>query len=101
MEDVKVKKVIVELDNGNTLEFDKQIVLFAEDEMSNTEKKLHSGQTTKITGMVSCSPNFLASATQAMLGNVRDNIPGLDAVVIAEHMEMLPSISEMLEKIIE
>ena len=100
MENVQVKKVIVELDNGNTLEFDKQVVLFAEDEMSNTEKKLNNGQTTKITGVVSCSPNFLANVTESMLGTVRDNAPGLDTCIIAKHMEMMPSIAEMLAKIL-
>lgn len=100
MENVQVKKVIVELDNGNKIEFDKQVVLFAEDEMSATEKKPNNGQTTKITGVVSCSPNFLATVAESMLGTVRDNAPVLDTVVIAKHMEMTPSFTELLAKLI-
>lgn len=99
MENLKVKKVVVELENGNKLEFDKEVVIFAEDEMSETEKRIHNGQNTKICGIISCCPNFMANVTQSMLGTLRDQMPGLDDAVMMEHLNLASPLMSMLEKV--
>lgn len=100
MEEVKnvpnIKKVTVELENGKKLEFDKQFVLFAEDEMSSTEKAVHGDDQSKICGVVGCKANFLAAAASSMLKTMHDKTPGLDRTVIMEHLVETDDIAKML-----
>ena len=100
MENKSVKKVIVELENGNKLEFDKQVVIFAEDEMSATEKMLHDGDNGKICGILRCNPNFMANVTESLLSSLKDAAPGLDAIVMSNHIGHMPGWTEMLAKIL-
>ena len=90
MEEVKnvpnVKKVIVELDNGKTLEFDKQFVLYAQDEMSETEKRLSEDNESKICGVISCRHSFMASVACSMLETLNSKADGLDRKVIMKHL---------------
>ena len=99
MENTKIKKIMVELENGAVLEFDKQAVLFVEDEMTATEKKIHSEET-KMCCIAGCSPALLATATGAALGTLAEQAPGMDAVVMMKHMDSKHSIVEMLEELL-
>lgn len=99
MENMKIKKVTVELESGAVLEFDKQAVLFLEDEMTATEKKIHTGES-KMCCIAGCNPDFLASAAGAALGTLADQVPGLDAVVMLKHMNSKHSLVDMLEEIL-
>lgn len=85
MTDAKIKSVKVELENGNVLEFNKQVLLFAMDEMTDTEKKI-SGASGKICAVVNCKPDFLATCVESALGTLRDQCPGLDSMVMLQHM---------------
>lgn len=100
MEKANIKKVIVELENGNKLEFDKQVIILAEDEMSETEKRIHTEEKTKICCIANCSPNFMAEVTESMLGTLRKHAPGLDDAVMLAHLEksspMLGMLAELL-----
>lgn len=104
MEEVKnvpnIKKVTVELENGKKLEFDKQLVLFAEDEMSNTEKAVRGDADGKVCGVVSCKPNFMASVASSMLKTMHDKTPGLDRAVIAEHLVETDDLAKMLADVL-
>lgn len=104
MEEVKnvpnIKKVTVELENGKKLEFDKQFILFAEDEMSNTEKTVHGDAHGKICGVVSCKANFMASVASSMLKTMHDKMPGLDRTVIMEHLLETDDVAKMLADVL-
>ena len=99
MENTTIKKVIVELENGNKLEFDKQVVLFAEDEMSATEKAIEGEENTKICGVVSCNPVFMANVIESMLGSLREAAPGFDSAVMMKHLEQTSDVKKMLDAI--
>lgn len=96
----RIKKVTVELDNGNKLEFDKEVVIYAQDEMSVTEKKIH-GNGTKICAIAGCSPNFLANVAESILGSLREVSGGLDTAVILAHLEKNIDFNEMLKELFE
>lgn len=87
MENKKVKKVIVELNDGNKMEFTGEVVMFAEDEMSGAEKLIKGDDHKKMCGVVRCSPGFLATAVNSALGTLADRNPGLDTAVIMKHLE--------------
>lgn len=99
METNKMKKVMVELENGTVLEFTKQAVLFLEDDMTETEKKLHD-QETKLCCIANCNPHFLASATNAALSTLAEQAPGLDAAVMMKHMDSQHDILGVLADIL-
>lgn len=100
MENTAIKKVIVELENGNKLEFDKQVIVFAEDEMSNTEKAMSGDESTKICGVISCNPVFMANVGEQILKSLKDAVPGLDNAVMMKHMEQTSDIMHMLKEIL-
>lgn len=95
----KIKKVTVELEDGTVLEFDKQVLVFVEDEMTENEKKVHASET-KLCCVASCSPQFVASAAGMALGTLYDHTPGMDAVVMVRHMESKMGISGALASIL-
>lgn len=99
MEKGKIKKVMVELESGKVLEFDKQVILLAEDDMTETEKKLHDEQT-KMCCIAECSAPFMASAANSILGMLEDNAPGLDSVVMMKHMDAKHDILGMLAEVL-
>ena len=94
-----IKKVIVELENGKTLEFDKQFVLFAEDEMSDTEKAVSDGDNKKVCGVMSCKPSFAAAATGSLLDTLATKAPGVDKEVIMKHLEATDNLVAMLAEV--
>lgn len=94
MENSKVKKIMVELDNGTVLEFDKQAVLFLEDEMTETEKKLHT-ENTKMCVIAGCDTSFMIAVAESALNTLASNAPG------AELLPMLKFMEERLERILE
>lgn len=103
MEEVKnvpnIKKVTVELENGKTLEFDKQFVLFAEDEMSATEKNLRDNGDSKICGVVSCKSTFMAAVVGSMLNTLNSHTDGLDREVIMKHLVETDDTARLLATI--
>ena len=100
MQNKRIKKVTVELTDGTTLDFDKQIMLFAEDEMSNTEKKLNKEETCKVLAMVDCETHMMASVTESLLGILEDKCPGLDSTVMMKHLGKKSHLMEVLEAIL-
>lgn len=82
----KIKKVMVELANGKVLEFDKQAILFLEDDMTDTEKKIHEG-TTKMCTIANCDGGFMANAASRLLATIRENAPGMDAAIMMRHLD--------------
>lgn len=82
----KIMKVMVELANGEVVEFNKQAVMFFEDDMTETEKKIH-GKSTKMCSIANCNGQFMAEAASALLNIVRDNAPGLDSAIMLKHIE--------------
>lgn len=86
MEKGKIKKVMVELANGEVIEFDKQAILFLEDDMTETEKKIH-GKSTKMCNIANCDGQFMAQAASALLNTIRENAPGLDSAIMLHHIE--------------
>ena len=99
MENVKIKKVMVELTDGTALEFDKQAIVFVEDDMTETERKLHTDNT-KLCSIIGCSSSFMATAATSLLSTLAENVPGLDSAVIAKHLDGEGDIIDMLEKIL-
>ena len=99
MENTAVKKVIVELENGNKLEFDKQVIVFAEDEMSNTERAMSGEESTKICGVIGCNPVFMANVVENLLSSLKDAAPGLDSAVMMKHIEQTSDVKKMLDAI--
>ena len=98
MENGKIKRVLVELENGEVVEFDKQVVLFAEVEMTELEKKLHSSST-KSCSIANCRGQFLAHAADNLLNSIRHQAPGLDRAIIIRHiLKQTDSLTEMLEE---
>lgn len=87
MENKKVKKVIVELEDGNKMEFDGQVVMFVEDKMSEMEKIFNGDGHEKICGVIQCSPHFLASVTNFALETLAEKTPGLDIAVMMKHLD--------------
>ena len=87
MENKKVKKVIVELNDGSKMEFTGDVVMFAEDEMSGAEKFFNGNDNKKICGIVQCSSGFLASVTNSALDTLAEKNPGLDIVVMMKHLD--------------
>lgn len=90
----KVKKIIVELDNGTVLEFDKQAVLFLEDEMTETEKKIHT-ENTKMCVIAGCDASFMISVAESALTTLASNVPGSELIPMMKFME------DRLTKILE
>ena len=82
----KIKKVMVELANGEVIEFNKQVIMFAEDEMTDTEKKVY-GKSTKMCHIANCDGQFMAHAAQEILAHIREQAPGLDAAIMMHHIE--------------
>lgn len=95
MKKPKIKKVMVELENGKVIEFNRQVILVAEDDMTETEKKLHDEQA-KMCCVAECSTSFMASAANAVLGMLADNAPGLDSAVMMKHVDEKHDILSML-----
>ena len=96
----KVRKVLVELENGNILEFDKQVVIFAEDTMTDSEKQICDNNDIKMCVITSSSGRFLAEATMASLKNLERLKPGYDQYVIGKYLEAEDPIIEMLAKVL-
>ena len=94
MENAKIKKIMVELENGTVLEFDKQAVLFLEDDMTETEKKLHTDNT-KMCVIAGCNTAFLIAVAESALNTLATNAPG------AEVLPMLKFMEERLADILE
>ena len=86
MEKAKIKKVMVELENGNVLEFDKQVVLFLEDDMTETEKKLHS-ENTKMCVVANCDTAFMIAVADSALSTLASNAPGAELIPMVKFME--------------
>ena len=100
MENTKIKKVTVELENGNVLEFDKNVILFAEDEMTATEQKIHTEQT-KMCTIASCNSAFMGAAASSALDMLTEHEPALEALVLAKHMASKHrTLSELLDSIL-
>ena len=76
MENKKVKKVIVELEDGNKMEFTGDVVMFAEDEMSGAEKLFKGDDHKKLCGVIQCPSTFLATVTNSVLHTLAENSPG-------------------------
>ena len=87
MENKKIKKVIVELEDGSKMEFNGQVVLFVEDKMSDLEKMFNGDNHGKICGVIQCNPCFLASVTNSALDTLAERTPGLDFAVMAKHLD--------------
>ena len=100
MEEIKnvpnIKKIIVELDNGKKLEFDKQFALFAQDEMSVTEKSIHGDDFKKICGIISCKSDFAASVAGSLLKMLNEKTPGLDHEVVMKHLVETDDFARLL-----
>lgn len=86
MENTKIKKIMVELENGAVLEFDKQAVLFLEDEMTETEKKIHDKQT-KMCVIAGCDTAFLVAVAESALSTLESNSPGSELIPMIKFME--------------
>ena len=87
MKNMKVKKVTVELVDGNKMEFTGEMALFLQDEMTVAEKLIHGDDRCKVRCVVECSPMFLASVTNAALATLSERAPGLDSAVLVKHVE--------------
>lgn len=87
MENKKVKKIIIELEDGGKMEFNGQVVMFVEDKMSELEKMFNSDGRGKICGVVQCCPDFLASVTNSALETLAEKTPGLDFAVMLKHLD--------------
>lgn len=87
MENKKVKKVIVELNDGSKMEFTGEVVMFAEDEMSEAEKLFKGDDHKKMCGVVQCSSSFLASVVNSALDTLAEKNPGLDITVMMKHVD--------------
>lgn len=78
-----VKKVTVEFENGSTVEFNDQVILFAEDELCGLEKAIHAGKT-KVCCVAYCDLSFQCLVVKSALKLLEKE--GLDAAVILEHI---------------
>ena len=87
MENKKVKKVIVELNDGSKIEFAGEVVMFAEDEMSGAEKLFTGDDHKKMCGVVQCSAGFLATVVNSALDTLAEKNPGLDIAVMMKHLD--------------
>lgn len=87
MENKKVKKVIVELNDGSKMEFAGEVVMFAEDEMSGAEKLFKGDDYKKMCGVVQCSSGFLAAVVNSALDTMAEKNPILDTAVMMKHLE--------------
>ncbi len=87
MENKKVKKVIVELEDGNKMEFSGQVVMFVEENMSDLEKMFKGDNPIKIRSVVQCGPHFLAAVTNSALETLAKNTPRLDFAVMMKHLD--------------
>lgn len=87
MENRKVKKVIVELEDGNKMEFDGEVVMFAEDKMSGAEKLFKGGDHKKMCGVIQCSSGFLAAVVNSALDTLAEKNLGLEIAVMMKHMD--------------
>lgn len=87
MENKKVKKVIVELNDGSKMEFTGEVVMFAEDEMSEAEKLFKGDGHKKMCGVVQCSSGFLAAVVNSALDTLAEKNPGLDIAVMMKHLD--------------
>lgn len=83
----RMKNVTVNFVNGETSVLDaEEIVMFGKDKMTELEKQMHDGNYKKMFGAIQCSPAFLASATCELLKQLKEQCPGLDDIVIAQHL---------------
>lgn len=82
----KIKKVMVELDNGEVVTFDKQMIMFFEDDMTDNEKKIHDNST-KMCSMANCNRQFMVEAASAVLNTIKEKAPGLDLAILMKHLE--------------
>ena len=87
MENKKIKKVIVELEDGSKMEFTGEVVMFAEDEMSGAEKLFKGDVHKKMCGVVQCSSGFLAAVVNSALDTLAEKNPGLDIAVMMKHVD--------------
>lgn len=87
MKNKEVKKVTVELDDGGKLEFTGEVVMFAEDEMSGTEKLFKGNDYKKMCGVVQCSPSFLVTVVDSALDTLEEKNPGLAVAVMMKHLD--------------
>lgn len=87
MENKKIKKVIVELNDGSKMEFTGEMVMFAENEMSDAEKFFKGDDHKKVCGVVQCSSGFLASVVNSALDTLAEKNPGLDIAVMMKHLD--------------
>lgn len=101
-----IKKVTVELADGTELQFDKQVAVFAELEMSEIEKSLTDADG-RLCGVMHCSTTFLAVVATHILDRLRKENPGVDAAVITNHImselkdvDLENKIDKLLEAVI-
>lgn len=87
MENKEVKKVIVELNDGSKTEFTGDVVMFAEDEMSGTEKLFKGNDYKKMCGVVQCSTSFLVTVVDSALDTLEEKNPGLAVAVMMKHLD--------------
>lgn len=87
MENKKVKKVIVELNDGSKMEFTGELVMFAEDEMSGAEKFFKGHDHKKMCGVVQCSSGFLVTVVDSALDKLEEKNPGLAVSAMMKHLD--------------
>lgn len=87
MKNKEVKKVTVELDDGSKLEFTGEVVMFAEDEMSETEKLFKGNDYKKMCGVVQCSPSFLVKVVDSALDTLEEKNPSLAVAAMMKHLD--------------
>ena len=101
MENKKVKKVIVELNDGRRMEFTGELAVFAEDEMSGAEKFFKGDDRKKMCGVVQCSSGFLAAVVNSALDTLAEKNPDLDIAVMLKHLDDVKAnrMTDVLENI--
>lgn len=101
MDNKKVKKVVVEFEDGNKLEYTGDVVMFVEDEMSAAEKLFEGNSRRKLWGVVQCSSGFLAAAANSVLDTLAENNSGLDIAVMLKHLDDVKAnrMTDVLENI--
>ena len=99
MENLAIKKVTVELENGEVLEYSNQLIVFVEEQTTENERKLAGEHYAKATGIINADSAFVASVTETLLGVLRANNPRLECAVLMKHTGADKDFKEMLKHI--
>ena len=94
-----IKKVTIELENGEVLEYGNQLIIFVEEQTTENERKLAGEHHVKATGMINANPAFVASVTETLIGVLRSNSPRLECAVLMKHTGADKDFTEMLAQI--